>query len=431
VSATIKRVEIEQRQRLKALMRDYFVDLDAAARDAERRVAWCTSVGPCEILVAFGFATYFPENHGALLGARKVSHQYIPRAVGAGYAAESCSYMNSDIGAALAGYSPLQEAYGIAGPPTPDLLVYSTNQCREVQDWWCFFGRRHGAPVFGVRPPTHLGSVTPEHVAFVRGELVRLIERIEDQFGLKLDKRRLEEAVALSSRATTLWRRVLDTCRARPAPMTFWDGLIHMAPAVVMRGSAAAAAFYEALLAEMEKRVADGVAAVPGERFRLYWEGMPVWPRVRDLSEKLFDLKAAVVASTYCNSWAFEPYDGGDPLAWMARTSIEIFINRDERAKQAFLLEMHDRFDIDGFIFHNARTCPNNTNSRFGMAQRLRDDHGIPVLVLDGDLSDVRFFSTAQTMTNLEAFVEQLGEMRLGAKPQASLPGAFVAEGSR
>ena len=69
---------------------------------------------------------------------------------------------------------------------------------------------------------------------------------------------------------------------------------------------------------------------------------------------------------------------------------------------------MFDRFDIDGAIFHNARTCPNNTNSRFGMPQRIREEYRVPVLVVDGDLSDIRFFSTAQTMTNIEAFIEQL-----------------------
>ncbi|MCP3902259.1 MAG: 2-hydroxyacyl-CoA dehydratase [Planctomycetes bacterium] len=403
-----KRVPIETQKRLRTLMREYFLDLDAAAKDPGRRVAWCTSVGPCEILTAFGFDVFFPENHGALLGAQKVSHELIPRAVGAGYCPESCSYMNSDIGSCLAGRSPLQDIYGIDGPPTPDLLAYNTNQCREVQDWFAFFGRRHEATVLGVRPPLHLGAVGPDHVAFVAGRLRDLIARIEERFGLVFDAAKLEETVARSSRASSLWREVLETARSRPAPITFWDGLIHMAPVILMRGSQVAIDYYEDLLAEMRARVDDGVAAVPGEQFRVYWEGMPVWPKIRELSERFFDLRTAVAASTYCNSWAFEPYSGGDPLDWMARSSLEIFINRDERFKQSFLEEMFDRFSIDGAIFHNARTCPNNTNSRFGMAQRLRDEREMPVLVIDGDLADVRFFSTAQTMTNIEAFVEQL-----------------------
>lgn len=404
----IKRVPIEATGRLRALMREYFLGLDAAARDPDRRVAWCTSVGPCEILVALGFDVYFPENHGAMLGAKRLSHELIPRAVGAGYCPESCSYMNSDIGSALTGRSPLREAYGIDGPPTPNLLVYNTNQCRETQDWFSFFGRRHESPVMGICPPGYLGAVEPAQVAYVRGQLVRLIGQIESRFGLKMDPARLEEAVSLSSRASTLWREVLETARTRPAPITFWDGLIHMAPVILMRGSQAPIDYYRALLAEMEDRVRSGVGAVRDEQWRIYWEGMPVWPKVRELSEKFFDLRAVVAASTYCNSWAFRPYEGGDPLEWMAATSTEIFINRDEAFKQAFLVEMFERFSIDGVIFHNARTCPNNTNCRFGMAQRLRDEQGMPVLVIDGDLSDVRFFSTAQTMTNVEAFIEQL-----------------------
>jgi len=411
--ATVKRVEIKAQKRLREIMRAYFLDLDAAAKDPSRLVAWCTSVGPCEILTSMGFDVHFPENHGAMLGARKVSHEYIPRAVGEGYCAESCSYMNSDIGAALCGYSPLTDAFGLDGPAKPDLLVYSTNQCREVQDWFSFFGRHHGAPVLGVQPPPHLGEVTKEHVSFVRWELSQLVGQIETQFNRRLDLDRLKEVVALSSQASSLWRDVLDTARNHPAPMTFFDGLIQMAPVIVMRGKTDAVTYYELLLSEMKDRVRDSVGAVGNEQWRLYWEGMPVWPKIRELSEKFFDFGAVIAASTYCNSWAFEPYDGGDPLEWMARTSIEIFINRDEPTKEAFLLDMFDRFDIDAAIFHNARTCPNNTNSRFGMANRLRaSDWTGPVLVIDGDLSDGRFFSGAQTMTNIEALIEQLEENR-------------------
>ncbi|MDP6890717.1 MAG: 2-hydroxyacyl-CoA dehydratase family protein, partial [Phycisphaerales bacterium] len=247
----LKRVPIESQKRLRGLMRDYFVDLDAAAKDTDRRVAWCTSVGPTEILTAFGFDVFFPENHGALLGAQKVSHKLIPRAVGAGYCPETCSYMNSDIGASLAGWSPLQDIYGIDGPPTPDLLAYNTNQCREVQDWFKFFSARHEATILGVRPPLYLGDVTDEHIGFVKGQLRELIEQIEKQFDLALDDAKLEEAVTKSSKASSLWREVLETARHRPAPLSFWDGLILMAPVILMRGSDIAIEFYEGLLTEM------------------------------------------------------------------------------------------------------------------------------------------------------------------------------------
>jgi benzoyl-CoA reductase/2-hydroxyglutaryl-CoA dehydratase subunit BcrC/BadD/HgdB len=44
------------------------------------------------------------------------------------------------------------------------------------------------------------------------------------------------------------------------------------------------------------------------------------------------------------------------------------------------------------------------------MPQRLQHRLGIPYLVVNGDLNDLRLYSEEQTRTNIEAFVEQLQE---------------------
>ena len=70
---------------------------------------------------------------------------------------------------------------------------------------------------------------------------------------------------------------------------------------------------------------------------------------------------------------------------------------------------MVKKYSIDGVIFHDARTCPSNSNSRYGMPDRLQDA-GIPALVIDGDLNDLRCYSEEQSKTKIEAFIEQLLE---------------------
>ncbi|GAG09002.1 unnamed protein product, partial [marine sediment metagenome] len=121
---------------MRTLMADHFYELDRAAKDGHPKVAWCTSVGPAELLRAMGFLVYFPENHGAMLGATRMATETIPAANAVGYSPEICSYLTSDIGAFLQGRTPLSDAYeGIESIPKPDVLVYNTNQCREVQDW--------------------------------------------------------------------------------------------------------------------------------------------------------------------------------------------------------------------------------------------------------------------------------------------------------
>ena len=65
--------KIESSKLLKEVMTNYFVGLG----DTSKKIAWCTSVGPAELLRSFGFEVYFPENHGALLGTSRLSMDFI------------------------------------------------------------------------------------------------------------------------------------------------------------------------------------------------------------------------------------------------------------------------------------------------------------------------------------------------------------------
>jgi benzoyl-CoA reductase/2-hydroxyglutaryl-CoA dehydratase subunit BcrC/BadD/HgdB len=179
---------------------------------------------------------------------------------------------------------------------------------------------------------------------------------------------------------------------------------------VVLRGQPDAVDYYETLLAELKERVANGVAAVEGERFRIYWEGMPIWGKLRDLSTQCLELRTCVVASTYCNSWVFEALDPAEPFESMARAYSSTFICRSEDYKESYIEEMVEKFKVDGILYHDAKTCPNNSNNRYQMPQRLQEKLGKPFLVVNGDLNDLRLYSEEQTRTNIEAFIEQLAE---------------------
>jgi len=392
---------------VKQVMRDYFVDLGEAAKDPARKVAWCTSVGPAEILRAMGFAVYFPENHGALLGATRVASDTIPVANAHGYSPEICSYLTADVGACMKGVTPLTKTYGLDAVPRPDVLVYCTNQCKDVMHWFAWYARQWHVPLLGIHPPNHLPEVLPEHVADVAAQFRRLIAQLEAITGTPLDPAALRLAVARSREATDLWAAVLDSARARPAPLSFFDGTIVMGPIVVLRGTQTATDYYRALLAELQAKVASGQAAVPGERLRIYWEGMPVWGRLRHLSELFASNRASVVASTYCNSWIFSDFDPAQPLESMARAYLAIFINRDDAYKEAYIERLVGEFGIDGVVYHAARTCPNNSNASYNLPQRLKAK-GIPGIVVDGDLNDLRCFSDEQSSTLIEAFLETL-----------------------
>lgn len=194
--------------------------------------------------------------------------------------------------------------------------------------------------------------------------------------------------------------------------MTFFDSSTLMGPAVVGRGTQVAVDLYDQLLAELKDKAAKREAAVEDEKFRIYWDGMPVWGRLSAHSKLFAGLKANVLSSTYCSSWIFTALDADDPFRSMARAYTELFIVRSDDYKETYIKDKLDFFDIDGIIYHDARTCPNNSNCRYGMVKRVEKLSGIPSLTIDGDLCDMRCVSDEQTKTKVEAFIEQLDELK-------------------
>jgi len=395
---------------LRELMGAYFGELRDASETGSEKIAWCTSVGPAELLRSFGFLVHFPENHGAVLGSSRVAADLIPAANAIGYSPDICSYLTSDVGSWLEGKTPLSKAFGMKSVPKPDVLVYNTNQCRDVKDWFGFYERELGVPRIGIETMRNLTEITRDHLDGLVAQHRALIPKLEEISGRAFDPDRLREVVESSHRCTLGWKQVLRAAEHVPSPITFFDATIHMGPAVVLRGDPRAEAYYETLNAELRERIDTGVAAVDGESQRYYWDGMPVWGKLRDHAETFAGQNTCVVASTYCNSWIFEPLAAEDPFEGMARAYTELFIVRSEEYKERYLERMFEDYEIDGVVYHDSKTCPNNSNSRYGLPKRLTERLGIPHVVIQGDLNDLRLYSEEQARTQFEALAEQIRE---------------------
>lgn len=396
--------KIETTKLMKEIMGDYFLGF----KDDQKKIAWCTSVGPAELLRSFGFEVHFPENHGALLGATRTAGDFIPEAAKLGYSNDICSYLTADVGSYLKKQTPLSEHYGLNGPPKPDLIVYNTVQCREVQDWFTYFAREFNCPVVGITPPRHVNEVTKDEIDDVASQFKAMIPICEQTSGNKFEIDNFREAIRLSKEATDLWKEVLWTASSTPSPISFFDATIHMGPIVVLRGTQIAKDYYATLLEELTGNVDKGIGFLEKEKCRIYWEGMPIWGKLRSMANLFLQNDAAVVASTYCNSWVFDAFDEKDPFESSAKAYTEIFINRSEEAKERILAGLIKDFGIDGMIFHEAKTCFNNSNSRFGMPARLKEETGVETLIIEGDLCDLRFFSEEQSIIKIETFIEQI-----------------------
>ena len=290
-------------QKMKELMTRYYIDAKMAA-GTHRKIAWITSGAPVEFLMAADIIPIYPENHGAMLGASRMSVELCEIAEGLGYSRDLCSYARGDIGSALTQKSPIP-----GGLPKPDFLLACNNICGTVLKWYQALSRFFGVPLFFLDTPFIHHQHVPEAISYVHQQLEELIAFIESQTVRPFDRQRLAEVVRYSEQAAILWRDVLNQCTHRPAPMSCFDAFINMAPIVTLRGTQEVVQFYQDMNEELGDRIRQGRSAVPSEKYRLLWDNIPIWYKMRELSELFSAYGACLVVDTYTNAWVFEGMD--------------------------------------------------------------------------------------------------------------------------
>ena len=397
--------KIKAVKRMKEIMTAYYIDAKTAEQTG-KKVAWITSGGPVEPLIAMDVIPVYPENHGAMIGASKMGVDLCEKAEAMGYSSDLCSYARSDISCATVNGGP------IGGLPRPDMLVCCNNICGTVLKWYEVQARFFKVPLFILDTPFCHTEFTEEARRYVQEQINEYIAFLEESCGKKLDFDRMQEVGRLSVEGQRLWQAVLDTAINRPAPLSAFDAFFHLALIVTLRGTQQAVDYYQSLLAEMRERVASGIGAVPNERYRLLWDNIPVWFRTKWLSEKFASHEACLVADTYTSAWcgSLKYVDENNFLGTMAECYTRIYLNIgvDEMARQ--VIEMVNKYVVDGLVMHSNRSCKPYSLGQYDIQRIVGEQKGIPTLMIEADMVDERSFSEGQIETRIEAFIEMLRE---------------------
>ena len=383
------------------IMGRYYLERKALA--GEKPVAFVTSGAPVEVLEALDVLTIFPENYGALCGARKVSVALCEMAEGAGYPADVCSYAKSHIAAS---WSPDDAPLG--GLPRPDLLVCCSNICGTVLKWYQVLSDFYDCPLFVLDVPFQRQPEPEEHViGYVRAQVEEYITWAEDQVGQKMDFDRFINTLELSREAIRLWTEIREMGAHRPSPLNAPELFLAMAPVVVLRGTEAAVEFYRLMKAETEERIASGVAAVPGERIRLLWDNIAIWYRLFRFFRLFSEQGACFVADTYTNAWSID-LTLDEPVMGLARAYAAPFINLDLTTRSRIVNGLARQFDVDGMVMHANRSCKPFSLTQPDLRNALRNETGLPSLILEADMTDSRLYNEGIISERITAFLEML-----------------------
>ena len=373
-----------------------------------RPLAWVTSGAPVEILRAMGVAAVYPENYGALCGARLQAVPLCQIAEAHGYSPDLCSYARTSLGSV---FDP--EHAPMRGLPRPDLLICCNNICGTVVKWYEALAQYYDVPLFILDTPfiyEHM-PVGAYHdtplLAYVMAQLEEMIRFVERATGRRLSLERFKQTVHLANRTVELWGEIRALCKARPSPLNAPDLFVNMAPIVVLRGTPGAVRFYQHLKAEVEERVKNGIGAIPQEKYRLLWDNIAIWHHLYRFYNYFVDYGACFVVDTYTGGWS-QTIPSGELLEGLALAYATVFLNQSLEHRVKMMVDLISEYSVDGFVMHCNRSCKPYSLGQYAIKRYVMERTGVPGLIIESDMCDARSFASEAVRTRIQAFMEAL-----------------------
>jgi bcr-type benzoyl-CoA reductase subunit B len=367
-------------------------------------VAWVTSGAPVELLRAFDFYTFYPENHGALCGTQKMGPELCAVAEEHGYHQDLCSYARIDLGHYFSGKTPAGKL------PKPDILFASNNICQTVVYWYKALAHYWKVPLLLFDTPYNFDKIKEHDISYMVRQFEEMIPLLERVSGKRFNYQKFQEIIYIAKETSITWGEVLATMKARPAPMTIFDAFVHLAPIVSLRGLPVALDYYRILLSELKERIDHGVGAITNENKRLMWDNIAIWYKMRDFSDLFAEQGMNFVTATYTNAWAETIYylDVNQPFESMAKAYSLVILNNNLNNRLELMERLIKEYQVDGLVIHSARSCKPYSVGQYDLRRLLMYRLKVPSVVIEADITDSRVYSEGQTRTRIEAFFEAM-----------------------
>jgi len=391
------------------------------AHDRGIPVVWTASDFPAEIIYAMDMIPVYPENLAVMVLVKNELVGLANLAEEKGYIQDICAYARCNLGSVESGISPI-------GPiPKPDVLCVNTCQCFQVMKWFEVLSRHFNVPYYvldtGFLPEYSWDKIVlnkdgdPSNgrsaKQYLKRQLQEFVALLEETAHRKMDYDYLREILDRVNRTSQLWFEIMESAANIPSPITVFDLYIAMSVIFSMRGTQEALDFYEKVKAEVDERVAQRIAAVPGEKLRLHFENMPLWYGLREDRDFFAKHGVAVLSNEYLYMYVKHYDDLSDPLGSIAAQYEHSAQNSwGGIARAKFISELINRLHLDGFIMHNSRTCKNVALELPHMAKVIKEKTGVPGLIFDADHGDPRFYNAEEVRRSWEQYIVMLSDMK-------------------
>ncbi len=397
---------LDSQKRLGKLINQHYNGARELEETRAQPVAWVSTMSPSEILWAMDFCVQYPEAYAATCGARHVAHAHCEITEMHGYERHLCTYCRNSLGSTLG----VLEGQDIFEPlARPDFLLVTNNTCILITKWFEHLSYYWKIPMVSIDCPVLLSGVDErEIIDHVKDQCLDLIKLLEGFTGKKFDYDRFKEVAGNAKRSGDNYREMINTSKNVPVPATFFDIMGHNFPNLVLRHKPETAEHYELMNAELKQRIADRIVSMPDIKYRLYWDGIPYWVAIRELSEKLQSLGMCLVISSYFELFAFDRNDPFDPLEGVAANTALSYFSRSVDYKAKFTEQMFKDFKLDAGIFAYTIGCKSGSIGMHYISDYVNKKLGAPMTIIEGDLVDETFYNVERNNMKLQALAEML-----------------------
>lgn len=400
----------------------YYEEANRVREDKSKKVGYVTGAGLVDLTWVFdNVLPVYPENFNAACAARQITPPLLEIAEGAGYARELCGYFRNTSGYMLGG-KHLDLPFAGGGMPEPDFLLGDSGSCTFHLKWWREMERILGykIPTFifeipYIPPRMSLDALEFHYLEYTIKQIKEALAFLERVTGQKLDEHKLKEVVRLSGEASALFEEAQQLRKVIPSPAGSEDFLSCLMPLVQWSGTQSAVDFYRKLRDEVKERVDAGKGVIPNEKLRIMFDNIPPWFTL-GIFNYLHNFDAVSVCETYTYYFHHSRgrLDPDKPYESLAKKYLYgCWFMTSVRETVENLVTRHAlEYKVDGVISYALYGCKIATGFLPYQARYLEQKHGIPTLLLEGDMVDPRDYADGPVKNRVDAFLEMLLERK-------------------
>jgi len=378
-----------------------------AASEAGNPICIASAGIPSEVLFAMDVYPVYPESLAAISSGINKAQEFFEEARFREFSSSICSYTRCGLGISWTNKCAF-------GPiPEPDLFISDVSICCLHVTWWAYLGDHFKKPTFYVDQPATDDPQQPDYIEYYENQIRDMVRFIEDNTKSKFDMDRLKEAVHHSDLAGHYWLKIMELRKHKPSPASFRNLAGQILPLVTSLGDKDAADFYMAYHKFYQNQIEQGVTpAEGGEKYRLIWNGIPIWHHLQIIN--YFEKKGAnFVWEPYTSlSWGNKTPSGRldveNPFHTLAVKYTNALGNMTIEKRYAYFDEALKEYDIDGLVMFSNRSCRPQSIGQDEVVEMIRERHGIPILIFEGDQADAEGFSWEDAKMKIDGFIEVL-----------------------